>query len=85
MGALARTVPAAAHVRDYASRLVIALQPWPAPPAIVRDNVRLGPSPRGAQALTLAGNVSALLDGGTTSRSRTCAPSRCRRSDTGWC
>jgi MoxR-like ATPase len=25
--------------------------------------VRLGPSPRGAQALTLAGNVTALLDG----------------------
>ncbi len=63
MGALARTVPAAAHVRDYASRLVIALQPVAGAAAIVRDNVRLGPSPRGAQALTLAGNVTALLDG----------------------
>jgi MoxR-like ATPase len=63
MGALARTVPAAAHVRDYASRLVIALQPGDGSAPIVRDNVRLGPSPRGAQALTLAGNVTALLDG----------------------
>ncbi len=63
MGALARTVPAAAHVRDYASRLVIALQPGPQAAPVVRDNVRLGPSPRGAQALSLAGNVTALLDG----------------------
>jgi MoxR-like ATPase len=63
MGALARSVPAAAHVRDYASRLVIALQPGPDSAPIVRDNVRLGPSPRGAQALTMAGNVTALLDG----------------------
>jgi MoxR-like ATPase len=63
MGALARSVPAASHVRDYASRLVISLRPGPDAIGIVRDNVRLGPSPRGAQALTMAGNVTALLDG----------------------
>ena len=29
----------------------------------VREYVRLGPSPRGGQALTLAGRIAALLDG----------------------
>jgi MoxR-like ATPase len=50
-------------VLDYASRLVVALQPAPASPQVVRDYVRLGPSPRGAQALMLAGSVTALLAG----------------------
>lgn len=57
MQALVREVPAASHVVDYASRLVLALQPGEV------DAVRLGPSPRGAQALCLAGRVVALLDG----------------------
>jgi MoxR-like ATPase len=63
MGELARHLPAASPVLDYASRLVIALQPSEASPQIVRDYVRLGPSPRGAQALMLAGSVTALLAG----------------------
>jgi MoxR-like ATPase len=63
MGDLARHVPAASSVLDYASRLVVALQPSEASPQIVRDYVRLGPSPRGAQALMLAGSVTALLAG----------------------
>ena len=63
MGELARHVPAAASVLDYVSRLVVALQPSESSPQIVRDFVRLGPSPRGAQALMLAGNVTALLAG----------------------
>ena len=63
MGALARSLPAASPVLDYASRLVIALQPAEGADKLVRDYVRLGPSPRGAQALTLAGSVTALIAG----------------------
>ena len=63
MGSLARSLPAASPVLDYASRLVIALQPLEGAAEIVRSYVRLGPSPRGAQALTLAGSVSALIAG----------------------
>jgi MoxR-like ATPase len=63
MGQLARHLPAASAVLDYASRLVIALQPSASSPQVVRDYVRLGPSPRGAQALMLAGSVTALLAG----------------------
>jgi MoxR-like ATPase len=63
MGELARHLPAAAPVLDYASRLIVALQPSGASPGFVRDSVRLGPSPRGAQALKLAGSVTALLAG----------------------
>jgi MoxR-like ATPase len=63
MGALVRSLPAASPVLDYASRLVIALQPMEGADKLVRDYVRLGPSPRGAQALTLAGSVHALIAG----------------------
>ncbi|HVA22107.1 MAG TPA: AAA family ATPase [Candidatus Micrarchaeia archaeon] len=63
MTALAHRVPAASHVLDYISRLVLALQPGPDAPALVRDFVRLGPSPRGAQALSLAGRITALVAG----------------------
>jgi MoxR-like ATPase len=63
MGALARSLPAASSVLDYASRIVIALQPLEGADKLVRDYVRLGPSPRGAQALTLAGSVNALIAG----------------------
>lgn len=63
MGALAREVPAAPEVLEYIGRLVLALQPVPAAPAIVREYVRLGPSPRAAQALSLAGRITALLEG----------------------
>ena len=64
MGALVRAVPAAHHVIDYASRLVLSLHPdSPDAGDGVRRFVRLGPSPRGAQALALAGRVAALMDG----------------------
>jgi len=63
MGALAREVPAAQLVLQYISDLVLALQPSPDSAAIVRDYVRLGPSPRAAQSLSLAGRITALLDG----------------------
>jgi len=63
LGALARSLPASSSVLDYASRIVLALQPAQAAVPVVADYVRLGPSPRGAQALVLAGSVSALLAG----------------------
>ena len=64
MRRLAQSVPMARHVVDYASRLVLALQPEsPTAPDLVKRFVRLGASPRGAQALCLAGRASALLDG----------------------
>jgi MoxR-like ATPase len=64
MNALVRSVPAAAHVIDYASRLVVSLHPETAGATDrVKRFVRIGPSPRGAQALTLAGRVAALIDG----------------------
>jgi len=63
MGRLAREVPAASSVLEYIADLVLALQPGPGAAAMVRDYVRLGPSPRAAQALSLAGRIEALLDG----------------------
>ena len=60
---LARQVPAASEVVGYASRLLLSLQPTADADAAVREYVRLGPSPRGGQALTLAGRIAALLDG----------------------
>ncbi len=64
MGRLARDVPMSTYVLDYAVRLILATQPESeeAPP-MVRRYVRLGASPRGAQSLTLAGRINALLDG----------------------
>jgi MoxR-like ATPase len=64
MNALVRSVPAAAHVIDYASRLVVSLHPETAGATErVKRFVRIGPSPRGVQALALAGRVAALIDG----------------------
>jgi MoxR-like ATPase len=64
MNALVRSVPAAAHVIDYASRLVVSLHPeTEGATDQVKRFVRIGPSPRGAQALALAGRVAALMDG----------------------
>jgi MoxR-like ATPase len=63
MNQLARQVPTATHVLDYIGRLLLALQPSSGAPPLVRDYVRVGPSPRGGIALSLAGRVTALLDG----------------------
>ncbi len=51
-------------VDNYATRLVLALQPGQreASNAVAR-HVRMGPSPRGVQALCLAGRTTALLAG----------------------
>ena len=64
MQALARQVPIADHVKEYAARLVMATHPGePGVPKVTRDYVRFGASPRGAQAVVLAAKVSALLEG----------------------
>ncbi len=64
MQALARGVPIANHVVAFAARLVKATHPEDADsPEQVRQYVRYGASPRGVQALILAGKILALLDG----------------------
>ncbi|HUY98448.1 MAG TPA: MoxR family ATPase [Verrucomicrobiae bacterium] len=63
MRALASRVRASGEILDYVCRLVLALQPGADAAAPVRDFVRLGPSPRGALTLSLAGRITALLDG----------------------
>ncbi len=61
---LVREVPAASHVVDYAARIVLATHPdLPAAPEATRRFIRLGASPRAAQALVLAGKIHALLAG----------------------
>jgi MoxR-like ATPase len=65
---LARSVPVAGHISEYAARLVVATHPEnPFIPSegssIVKRYVRYGSSPRGAQALILGAKVTALLAG----------------------
>jgi len=64
MQALARGVPAATPVSAYVARLVVATHPDTLDaPDLVRQAVRYGASPRGAQALLLGAKVTALLAG----------------------
>jgi MoxR-like ATPase len=64
MQTLARGVPIANHVTAFAARLIKATHPEdPASPAVVRQYARYGASPRGMQAMILAGKIFALLDG----------------------
>jgi MoxR-like ATPase len=64
MQELARAVPIARHVTEAAARLTRATHPDdPNAPDEVRRYVRYGASPRGMQALILAGKITALLDG----------------------
>jgi MoxR-like ATPase len=64
MQRLARAVPIAPHVAAYAVSVLAATHPdQPRAPEIVREYVRYGGSPRGAQALVTAGKIGALLDG----------------------
>ncbi|GAB4518470.1 MAG: MoxR family ATPase [Phycisphaerales bacterium] len=61
---LVREVVIAPHVKEYAARLVLATHPeGEFAPDITNRYVRCGASPRGAQALVLAGKVKALTDG----------------------
>lgn len=64
MQSLARGVPIASHVLSYAARLISATHPGRQETApATRQYVRYGSSPRGMQALILAGKIMALLDG----------------------
>jgi MoxR-like ATPase len=63
MHLLASEVPTATQVLEQIAALILALQPSPDSSEIVRDYVRLGPGPRGGQALLIAGRITALLDG----------------------
>ena len=61
---LIRQVPIAREVQDFAVRLVMATHPeQPGATPMAKRFVRYGASPRGAQALTLAGKIHAVLDG----------------------
>jgi len=62
MRALAREVPVASHVKEYAARLVLATDPRNGS-AVARRYLRYGSSPRGAQSLILAGKILALVKG----------------------
>jgi MoxR-like ATPase len=63
MQTLARSVPIAEHVTAYAAMLLRATHPDDSnSPEIVRSYVRYGASPRGMQAMILAGKIMALMD-----------------------
>jgi MoxR-like ATPase len=64
LGDLACHLPAADMVRRFGIGLILATHPdHPSAPEMVRRYVRIGASPRGAQALILAAKVGAILDG----------------------
>jgi MoxR-like ATPase len=64
MGQLALNTPVASHVSDYVARLTVASHPdSETAPQMIRDYVRYGASPRGAQALIIGAKVHALLEG----------------------
>ena len=64
MQRLVRDVPIARHVQDYAVRLLQATHPTTAGALDgVKRFVKFGSSPRGAQALLLAGKIRALFEG----------------------
>jgi MoxR-like ATPase len=64
MQRLARAVPIAPHITAYAVSVLAATHPDNRrAPSIVRQYVRYGGSPRGAQALVTAGKILALMDG----------------------
>ena len=61
---LTRRVPVARHVLRHAVDLVVATHPGQVTaPDLIGRYVRFGASPRAAQAMVLAGKVTALLDG----------------------
>ena len=64
MAEMVRSLPIGTHLLRYAASLVEATHPdSPSAPERVRTYVRNGASPRGAQAMVLAGKASALMDG----------------------
>lgn len=64
MKSLVKKVPVASHVKDFATRLVLASHPDNEHASgRIREYVLFGASPRGLQSLILAGKVSALIEG----------------------
>lgn len=65
MGQLALDTPVASQVSRYVAQLIYATHPenTDTAPEVVRNFVRYGASPRGAQALIIGAKVNALLDG----------------------
>ena len=64
MKSLVKKVPVASHVKDFATRLVLAGHPANEHASDrIKEYVLFGASPRGLQSLILAGKVSALIDG----------------------
>ncbi|MGI5830211.1 MAG: AAA family ATPase [Bradymonadia bacterium] len=62
--ALVREVPIAEHVADYALRLVLGTHPeLENPNKMVKQYLRFGSSPRGAQAIIMAAKIRALMEG----------------------
>ncbi|HWI64245.1 MAG TPA: AAA family ATPase [Symbiobacteriaceae bacterium] len=62
--AFIRSVPVASHLKEMAVRMVLNSHPdQPGAPEMVRQYVRFGCSPRALQALVLAAQVRALLEG----------------------
>ncbi len=63
MQRLARGVPVAPHVTEYAAKLLRATHPSDEDAtAMVQEYVHVGGSPRGMQAMILGGKIAALLD-----------------------
>jgi MoxR-like ATPase len=61
---LAREVPVARHVQDFAIRVLQATHPdGEGAPDTVKRFVRFGSSPRGVQAVLMAAKIKALMDG----------------------
>jgi MoxR-like ATPase len=61
---LVREVPVPRHVQDYAVRVLMATHPdGEGATARVKQYVRVGASPRGAQSVLLAAKIRALFDG----------------------
>jgi MoxR-like ATPase len=61
MRSLAREVPIASHVKEFAARLVLATHPNGT--GIAKKYLRYGSSPRGAQSLVRAAKILALMKG----------------------
>ena len=64
MRRLVREVPMARHVAEYVAALVLGTHPErEGAPGVTKRYIRYGASPRGAQAVTLAAKVRALVSG----------------------
>jgi MoxR-like ATPase len=64
MRQLVRAVPMASHVQEYAASMIVATHPESElATEMVKEFVRFGSSPRGAQAIVLAAKIKALLAG----------------------